>query len=330
MHRWLRSGAAVCWLLLLAACGAVAAPTPAATNTRAALATLQPTAAPPPSAQPLTPTPLVLQLAWAGYTAYVVQPGDTLEQISTLGGSAPVLIERYNHLDQPPQPGQPLIIPLLPGHTSALSSTPVVIKRGPTTAQQRVALTFDAGAASDQAPALLDALQAANVHVTFFLTGAWIQANPQLVRRMRADGHELANHTSTHPDLTTLSSAEVTAQLTQTEQALVELFGPEASLRPFMRPPYGAINAQVVTTTAAQGYLPVLWTLDSLDSVGEPKSPEFLIERVLNTLPPEELNGAIILLHIGNPSTITAVPTILQQLDARGYTVVPLSQLWGP
>ncbi|HYF63095.1 MAG TPA: polysaccharide deacetylase family protein, partial [Herpetosiphonaceae bacterium] len=272
---------------LLAACGGQAAPTQAPATPTAAPATsvaAAPTSTPAPTLAPATPTPLQLALEWAGFAGYRVRPGDTLESISQRGGSLPILISRYNRLSGEPSPGRELIVPQLPATTSTLSSENMLVLKG-NTAQPWVALTLDAGDKSEPTPSMLDTLAANNVRITFFLTGAWMDKNPELTRRIVADGHEIANHSYSHRDFTTLSDAEIADELRRTEETLARIAGPEVSLRPFFRPPYGAQDDRVLAAVIANGYLPIYWTFDSLDSVGEPKTAEFLTARITAALP---------------------------------------------
>ena len=115
-------------------------------------------------------------------------------------------------------------------------------------------------------------------------------------------------------------------ELAATEAALQDV-APEASMRPFFRPPYGAYNERVQHAVQGEGYLPVYWTLDSLDSVGEPKTPEFLLERVTAKLTPDELRGAIILAHCGSEPTADALPAILDRFAELGLEVRKLSEV---
>ena len=78
------------------------------------------------------------------------------------------------------------------------------------------------------------------------------------------------------------------------------------------------------------GYLPIYWTLDSLDSVGEPKTPEFLLERVTGKLTPQQLRGAIILAHCGSDPTADALPHILDRFAEMGFEVKKMSEVLGP
>jgi len=159
------------------------------------------------------------------------------------------------------------------------------------------------------------------------LTGKWIKDNPDLARAIVADGHEIANHTFTHPDMRHLSDAAIDKELADTEALLAETTS--ASLRPFFRPPFGAYDERVLRLVVGAGYLPIYWTLDSLDSVGEPKTPDFLFERVTAKLTPEKLRGAIILAHCGSQPTADALPRILDRFAEMGFEVKKVSEVLG-
>jgi peptidoglycan/xylan/chitin deacetylase (PgdA/CDA1 family) len=208
-----------------------------------------------------------------------------------------------------------------------IESQPLLVRRGPAR-RPWVALTLDAGASAEPVAGMLETLRTYGVKLTFFLTGKWMRDNPALTRQIVADGHELANHSFNHPDMRNLSAEAIDSELADTE-AIVQETAPGASIRPFFRPPYGAYDERVLRLVEAQGYLPVYWTLDSLDSVGEPKTPEFLIERVTGTLAPEQLRGAIILAHCGSQPTADALPRILDRFAELGFEVKKLSEVLG-
>jgi peptidoglycan/xylan/chitin deacetylase (PgdA/CDA1 family) len=275
-----------------------------------------PTPEPLPTAMPL-PSPRVI-----GYAGHRVVAGETLAEIAERYGSTAALIETYNRLDAPPRVGRELVVPLL-APTDAGEA--LLVRRGGTE-RPWIALTLDAGAGAAPTPRILEALRERGITITFFLTGRWMRANPDLVRQMVADGHELANHTVNHPDLTTLDDDAIRRELNETEAMLQEI-APGATTRPFFRPPYGAYNERVLRVALAEGYLPVYWTLDSLDSVGEPKTPEFLVERVTGKLNPDDLRGAIILAHCGSDATADALPEILDRFVAMGFEVRKLSEV---
>jgi peptidoglycan/xylan/chitin deacetylase (PgdA/CDA1 family) len=275
-----------------------------------------------PEANTLWRTPRIV-----GYAAHTVAPDETLAAIAQRGGSSEALIRSYNRLRSAPPPGRPLVVPRLAGYDATLPAAALLVTRGPID-RSAVALTLDAGGGSAPVPDMLATLRAHNVRVTFFLTGAWATENPDLVRQIVADGHELANHSLTHADFTALSDAAIQEELRATEQIIQEIAG--TTTRPFFRPPYGAYNERVLLTVIEQGYLPVYWTLDSLDSVGEPKTPAFLLERITNSRSVEDLRGAIILAHCGSQATADALPAILERFDALGLEVRPLSEVLGP
>jgi peptidoglycan-N-acetylmuramic acid deacetylase len=313
-------------------------PTPAATRETSQPATMpsappatspqgqpEPTAVPAPAPTTTRP-PATAEPQIAGYTGHVVAEGETLAAIAKAGGSTPDTIARYNLLDGEPAPGRALIVPRLAGHNATLESEPLLVSRGRAD-KPWVALTLDAGASAAPTPRMLKALRERNIKITFFLTGKWIKENPELTRQIVADGHEIANHTYNHPDLTRVGSAAIRTELADTEELLQQTAG--ASSRPLFRPPYGAYDEQVLRTVVGQGYLPVYWTLDSLDSVGEPKTPDFLLERVTRKLTPAQLRGAIILAHCGSEPTADALPQILDRFKAMGFEVKKVSEVLG-
>jgi peptidoglycan/xylan/chitin deacetylase (PgdA/CDA1 family) len=305
---------------------------PTATPIPAPTATPQPqptgeTVAPTPTAPLSEPTGAPAQAPQIiAYAGHVVAAGETLETIAANGGSTPDLIARYNRLAGPPQPGRALIVPQLADQTSVLENEPILVERGSTT-QPWVALTLDAGASAAPVPRMLETLREHNVKITFFLTGKWIAENPDLARQIVADGHEIANHTFNHPDLTKLGDDAIREELAATEELIQQTTG--ATTRPFFRPPFGAYNRRVLQIAASEGYLPIYWTLDSLDSVGEPKTPEFLLERITGKLTPDELRGAIILAHCGSKPTADALPQILDRFAAMGFAVRKVSEVLG-
>ncbi|MHB1132554.1 MAG: polysaccharide deacetylase family protein [Chloroflexota bacterium] len=185
------------------------------------------------------------------------------------------------------------------------------------------ALTFDAGGRDAGATAVvLDALQRHSVRATFFLTGEWSLANPDLVRRLVAAGHELANHTYDHPHLPATADQEILAQLARTEAVVREVAG--VQLRRFVRPPFGEYDRRVLGLLGAQGYGVVQWTLDSGDWRAELSAAE-VEERVATQTAP----GYIVVMHCYAPKTGQVIESILTRLAARGVRLGTLSQALG-
>lgn len=130
-----------------------------------------------------------------------------------------------------------------------------------------------------------------------------------------------------HLDLTRESNATVREEIQRTEIFLTDLCGQNP--RPRFRAPYGERDARVLRLAQALGYRSIYWTLDSLDSVDPPKSARFLVDRVTSRSN-EDLDGAIILLHVGERSTAEALPAIIANLQSRGFQLVTVSTLLQP
>lgn len=182
-----------------------------------------------------------------------------------------------------------------------------------------IALTFDAGADANDTAGILDTLERNGLRCTFFLTGDFVKGSRELVTRMAGEGHELGNHSYSHPRFTSLSPAEVESQIARTEEAVRELTG--LSSRPYFRFPYGAGSTELVKEINALGYIGMLWTFDSLDSMGA--SAAAIRQRVSRYSCP----GAIVLMHCGSVEEAKALPDVITDLEAAGYRIVTLTEV---
>jgi peptidoglycan/xylan/chitin deacetylase (PgdA/CDA1 family) len=193
-----------------------------------------------------------------------------------------------------------------------------------------VALTFDAGADRGYAELILDILREHGVPASFGMTGQWAEKNPDLVKRIAGDGHQLINHTWSHRSLTghsprtrPLAVAERRMELERTESLLQALSGRAA--RPYFRPPYGDQDAGVLKDVADAGYdYTVMWTVDSLGWNHLPARA--IVERCLSRAAP----GAIYIFHVGAESQdAQALESIIDGLRARGFGFVTVRDLLG-
>jgi peptidoglycan/xylan/chitin deacetylase (PgdA/CDA1 family) len=211
------------------------------------------------------------------------------------------------------------------GGAEANASFPLVVSAREvevgTSAQKLVALTFDAGSSAEPVPRILHALAQHGVRCTFFLTGQWIERYPESAQQIVAAGHELGNHSWSHPAFTSLTDEQIREQLRRTEEIALRVCG--RSTKPLFRPPFGARDERVRTVVAEEGYLTIYWTIDSWDSVKKGITSEMIIQRVMHRMRP----GAIVLMHCGSEATAQALPRLLQRLDAQGYRVVTVSEL---
>jgi peptidoglycan/xylan/chitin deacetylase (PgdA/CDA1 family) len=197
------------------------------------------------------------------------------------------------------------------------------IVRGPT-GKSEIALTFDGGAEAECFDDLITGLESAHVDSTFFITGTFTHKHPDCAAEITKHGHEVGNHTWSHLDLTQQPDDVVRDEITRAERAIVQVSGQNP--KPRWRAPYGARDERVLKIAANLGYRSIYWTLDSLDGVEPAKTPQFLIDRITSKSD-IELDGAIILMHVGVRSTADALPAIIANLQGRGFHLVTVSKL---
>jgi peptidoglycan/xylan/chitin deacetylase (PgdA/CDA1 family) len=236
-------------------------------------------------------------------------------------------------IGQPPPPSLP-----------SLAAVPDVT-RGPAD-RPEIVLSFDGGSSDRGAREILDALRARGIRTTMFLTGDFIRQFPGLTRQIAADGHEVGNHTGTHPHLTTYAEDGRQATRPGVDRAyLVRELDTAAGLyrettgrdmAPLWRAPFGEQNAEIRRWAAQAGYWHVGWTggragLDGLDWVSDPRSPAFRSsDRVVARLVTNAENGGIVLLHLGSDRddpVALRVPALLDGLTQRGFRLVRASDL---
>ncbi len=204
------------------------------------------------------------------------------------------------------------------------------LERIPTT-QKVVALTFDAGANDAALRPILATLAANGVPGTFLLTGNWVNQFPSDPALIYNAGHRIGNHSMTHPDFTTLTDAQIAAEI-NSAQGTIEAAGGDPL--PFFRFPFGARDARTIADVNAAGYAAIRWTVDTLGWQGTmngTRGPDFIVQRVMASAQP----GEIVLMHLGsNPddgSTLdaAALPQVISQLRAAGYGFVTLDAALG-
>lgn len=182
-----------------------------------------------------------------------------------------------------------------------------------------VAMTFDDGPHPKLTPKLLDLLKERNIKATFFVIGKCVAEYPDIAKRIVNEGHEIANHSWNHPQLTKLSPAAFDDEISQTSDAIEKATG----IRPVtMRPPYGAINPTLTKRLNEEyGLSVILWSVDPQDWKIR-KSDHVSSHIIKNTAP-----GAIILAHDIHASTIDAMPAALDTLQSKGYKFATVSEL---
>jgi peptidoglycan-N-acetylglucosamine deacetylase len=206
---------------------------------------------------------------------------------------------------------------------------------------KKVALSFDDGPDPDWTPKILDILKKYNVKGTFFMIGEVAEDYIGIMRRVFREGHEIGNHTWTHPDISEISTRQVDLELNLTER----LFASALGVQPlYFRPPYSIdqepdTNDQAAPVERIQGlgYVIVGNKIDTNDWDEHPrKTPTEITESVFQQIAAMETKpwnrGSVILLHDGGgdrSATIAALPVLIEALRARGYEIVPVSELVG-
>ncbi len=185
---------------------------------------------------------------------------------------------------------------------------------------KKISISFDAAWGAEDFQKIIEILDKHEIKTTFFMTGEWIEKYPDCVKLLVEKGHDLGNHSRSHPDMTTLSKEEQKAQLMEAHDAVKDIAGYEMEL---FRPPYGAYNNEVIRTCYENNYYPVQWSVDSLDWMDYDAAT--IIKNVCEhkALGP----GAIILCHNGAKHTAEALDEMLTNLKEQGYTIVPISEL---
>ncbi len=256
----------------------------------------------------------------AGHSATPTPMAETDEYINL----RTLLAEHGKMVDATPLPsaksGSLLVLPTVaPAELLNVAIPPLRIMRGDKNLP-RVALTFDTGQGTPVVQLILDELRAANVHATFFIVGRWAEQNLQVVRAIAADGHELANHSYSHPNFDGLTDDQMVAQVTLTEKIVWRETG--CTTRPFFRPPFGSASAHTMTVVAKAGFETIMWSAHGGDWLPG-ATTETIHDRVLRNTG----NGTILILHSSAPDTAQALPMIIADLRARGLEFVTLGEL---
>ena len=180
-----------------------------------------------------------------------------------------------------------------------------------------VALTFDDGPNATTTPQALDILAKYKIKATFFVQGKNVVGNEAILKRMKAEGHEVGNHSWDHPVLTKLSLEDAKKQLTDTESAITSVLGTSSKL---MRPPYGAISDDIRNSLDLSF---ILWDVDSLDWKSKNEAA------ILAEIQRQASNGSIILMHDIHQTSVNSLPKVIEYLQGEGYSFVTVSELLG-
>ncbi len=182
-----------------------------------------------------------------------------------------------------------------------------------------IALTFDDGPHATLTPKLLDILKEKGVKVTFFVLGECVAANPAVLQRAAAEGHEIGNHSWDHKALTKGGGSGVAMEINQTNAAIENAIGRKPTL---VRPPYGATNAAITKRLNEEfGLKVIMWDVDPLD--WKVRNSAHVKEEILKSTKP----GSIVLSHDIHPTTVDAMAATIDALKEKGFKFVTVSEL---
>lgn len=183
---------------------------------------------------------------------------------------------------------------------------------------KKIAITFDVSWGEDNTEEILDILDKYNVKATFFVVGKWIDQYPEKVKEIDRRGHELGNHSNTHPNMTSISKSKIINEIEITDSKLIKLTGKMPKL---FRCPNGSYNNTVIQTVKSTNHYCIQWNVDSIDWKNEGADLEY--NRIINKTTP----GSILLFHNYGKYTPQNLPKIIEKLTSEGYKFVKVSQL---
>ena len=187
------------------------------------------------------------------------------------------------------------------------------------TEKKQIAISFDAAWGNDDTGTLIDILKEYEVPATFFVVGAWVDKYPESVKQLADAGHQVQNHSNTHPHMPQLAKTQMKDELETCNQKIKAITGVEPTL---FRPPYGDYDNAVIEVTKSAKMQAIQWSVDSLDWK-ENATPESIYKRVVGKVK----NGSIVLFHNDAEHTPEALPDILKTLKEQGYEFVFISDL---
>ena len=181
-----------------------------------------------------------------------------------------------------------------------------------------VSLTFDAAWGADDTDTLIGIFEKYGIKVTFFVVGDWVDRFPDEVKKLHDAGHEVMNHSDSHPYMSKISATERAAELDTCNDKIEAITGVRPTL---FRPPYGDYDNNVIRSVTEAGMTCIQWSLDSLD--WKDPTPEAMVQRITSRVQ----SGDIVLFHNAAKNTPAALPAIIEFLQKEGYTFLKVSEM---
>lgn len=185
--------------------------------------------------------------------------------------------------------------------------------------KKQIAISFDAAWGNDDTGQLIDILKEYDVPATFFVVGAWVDKYPESVKQLSDAGHQIQNHSNTHPHMPQLSRAQMQDEIESCNKKIESITGVCPTL---LRAPYGDYDNALIEVTDSMNMKTIQWDVDSLDWKDN-ATPESICERVTSRV----TDGSIVLFHNDADHTPAALPNILKCLKDEGYEFVFINDL---
>ncbi|SDH42782.1 peptidoglycan-N-acetylmuramic acid deacetylase [Alteribacillus persepolensis] len=183
-------------------------------------------------------------------------------------------------------------------------------------------LTFDNGYENGYTSDILDVLKEKDVPAAFFVTGHYLKSAPDLVKRMKKEGHIVGNHSYHHPSLPEVSNERIEKELDKVKEAYTRLTGDDDML--YLRPPQGTFSERSLKQSQQLGYINVFWSFAYVDWETEgQKGPEHAYQRIMKRVHP----GAVMLLHAVSEDNAKALEKVIDECQEQGYTFKSLDEL---
>ena len=186
-------------------------------------------------------------------------------------------------------------------------------------------LTFDNGYENGLTEQILNTLKDKKVPAAFFVTGHYVKSQPELLKRMAAEGHIIGNHSWSHPDMTQISNSQLKEELDKVKAEVAQVTGKQQMI--YLRPPRGIFSERTLAVTHEMGYTNVFWSLAYKDwDVNAQKGARYAYDKVMSQLHP----GAVMLLHSISKDNANALGSIIDGARKQGYEFIALDQLQQP
>lgn len=190
------------------------------------------------------------------------------------------------------------------------------------TTEKVIYLTFDCGYENGYTNQILDVLKRQEVPACFFVTKTYVRDNPELTKRMKEEGHQVGNHTITHPSMPEKSYEEIIEEVNGCAEYMEEVTG--YSMDPYLRPPMGEYSERTLALTNDLGFKTIFWSMAYMDyDINNQPGADY----VVNHFEKYHHSGAIVLMHNVSSSNAEALETVIENLKGEGYRFASLNEL---